>query len=163
MYFNSIQGFRVKEGQSCVILHCWVGIQVRLKWCAIDYYLILRHVQTTEIGQNLLTNLRQPRRIYARNCNYDRPESQPRTANGQMGTKRANSDEEDNNDEAAEERVRQSGAPFVPRHVTSTTRRRNIRGQHSCPLLDKASPSESKPRFKTYRGKRGRNTEVIGQ
>ena len=54
-----------------------VGIQVRLKWCAIDYYLILRHVQTTQIGQNLLTNLQQPRRIYARNCNYDRPESQP--------------------------------------------------------------------------------------
>ena len=48
----------------------WVGIQVRLKWCAIDYYLISRHVQTTEIGQNLLTNLQQPRKIYARNWNY---------------------------------------------------------------------------------------------
>ena len=35
-----------------------VGIQVRLKWCAIDYYLIFRHVQTTDtFGQNLLTNL----------------------------------------------------------------------------------------------------------
>ena len=61
-----------------ILLKSWVGIQVRLKWCAIDYYLIFRHVQTTDIGQNLLTNLRQPRRIYARNCNYDRPESQPR-------------------------------------------------------------------------------------
>ena len=56
----------------------WVGIQVSLKWCAIDYYLILRHVQTSEIVQNLLTNLLQPRRFYARNCNYDRLESQPR-------------------------------------------------------------------------------------
>ena len=54
-----------------------VGIQVRLKWRAIDYLLIFRHVQTTEIGPNLLTNLRQPRKIYARNCNYDRAESQP--------------------------------------------------------------------------------------
>ena len=62
--------------------------------------------------------------------------------NGQMGTKRANSDEEDNNDEAADERVRQSGAPFVPRHVTSTQRacRRNIRGQHRCPLLEQGFP-----------------------
>ena len=54
-----------------------VGIQVRLKWCAIDYYLIFRHVQTIEIGQNLLTNLRQPRRIYARNCNYNGLECRP--------------------------------------------------------------------------------------
>ena len=54
-----------------------VGIQVRLKWCAIDYYLIFRHIRTSEIGQNLLTNLRQPRRIYAHNCNYDGLECQP--------------------------------------------------------------------------------------
>ena len=59
------------------LFHYRVGIQVSLKWCAIDYYLILRHVQTSEIVQNLLTNLLQPRRFYARNCNYDRLESQP--------------------------------------------------------------------------------------
>ena len=64
------------------VLKTWVGIQVRPKWCTIDYYLIFRHVQTTEIGQNLLTNLQQPRRIYARNCTYDGLECQPSLAIG---------------------------------------------------------------------------------
>ena len=41
----------------------------------IDYYLILRHVQTSKIGLLLLTNLLQNRRIYDRKCNYDSHES----------------------------------------------------------------------------------------
>ena len=77
--WSSCCGFREENWLNALaVSNSRVGIQVRLKWCAIDYYLILRHVQTTQIGQNLLTNLQQPRRIYARNCNYDRPESQPR-------------------------------------------------------------------------------------
>ena len=71
--------------KSATISRFWVGIQVSLKWCAIDYYLILRHVQTSEIVQNLLTNLLQPRSFYARNCNYDRLESQPCSGLGFYG------------------------------------------------------------------------------
>ena len=42
--------------------------------------MILRHVQTTKIGLNLLINLQQNRRFYDRKCNYDGHESRPSTA-----------------------------------------------------------------------------------
>ena len=74
----------------------WVGIQVRRncnyarKICVplntnpglgfngaqIIYYLIFRHIQTTKNCPNLLTNLQQPRRIYARKSHLRAIESQ---------------------------------------------------------------------------------------
>ena len=47
----------------------------------IIYYFILRHVQTTKNDQNLVINLRQPRRIYTHNCHLRAIESQPRKQN----------------------------------------------------------------------------------